>query len=171
MLNTFIYAFWDQADSVEEPGWYLTKVMSVNSDGSLTLKYRKGNTFETIHPDNIRWIEARGNDKWFREPGDIKSFSKPHKVKGFADDITIISKSPKDHSDALHQISSACSDLNLVLKPPKCVSFVFDGKKIDKNATFDVGTGQTRNIPKGPTKILGHILGACIKQGNPTGVW
>jgi len=126
--------------------------MSVNSDGSLTLNYRKGNTFETIHPDNIRWIEARGNDKWFRKPGDIKSFSKPHKVKGFADDITIISKTPKDPSDALHQISSACIDLDLVLKPPKCVSFVFDGKKIDKNATFDVSTGQTRNISKGPTK-------------------
>jgi len=73
----------------------LAKIMSVNSDGSLTLKYCKGNTFETIHHDNIRWIEARGNDKWFRKPGDINFFSKPHKVKGFADNISIISKSPR----------------------------------------------------------------------------
>ena len=45
-------------------------------------------------------------------------------------------------------------------KPPKCVSFVYNGKKIVKDPTFQIGSGQTRNIS---TKILGHILGATSK--------
>ena len=137
--------------------------MSISTDSTLTLKYRKGNSFESIHPDRLKWKEARGNNKWFRKPDDVRSLSKPHKVKGFSDDITVISKSSKDHSETLFKISRACSDLDLVLKPPKCVSYVYNGKKIVKDATFQIGSGQTRNISTGPTKILGHILGATSK--------
>ena len=75
-----------------------------------------------------------------------RSLSKPHKIKGFVDDITVISKSSKDHSEVLHKISSACSDLDLDFKPPKWVSMTYDGRKVVKDATFQVGLGQTRNI-------------------------
>ena len=37
------------------------------------------------------------------------------------------------------------------------VSFVFDGKKIIKSASFQVGQGSTRNITSGPTKFLGQL--------------
>ena len=82
--------------------------------------------------------------------------SKSHKVKGFTDDLIIISSSLNDHSKALQEISNCCQDLDLTLKPPKCVSFVFDGKKTDKATTFKVGCGMTRNMSSGPTKFLGQ---------------
>ena len=88
------------------------------------------------------------------------SCSKPQligKVKGFADDLTIISSSSTDHSEALKAISNSCQDLDPTLKPPKCVSLVFDGKKMIKSATFQVSSGSTRNIISGPTKFLGQL--------------
>ena len=84
--------------------------------------------------------------------------SKTHKVKGFADDFSVFSSSMKDHAIALQTIDKHCSDLDLTLKPSKCVSFVYDGKKVLRNATFSLGDGSTRNISTGPTKFLGHTL-------------
>jgi hypothetical protein len=43
------------------------------------------------------------------------------------------------------------------LKPPKCVSLVFDGKKMIKSASFQVGQGSTRNITSDSTKFLGQL--------------
>ena len=54
--------------------------------------------------------------------------SKAHKAKGFADDFSVLS-STKDHAAALQTIDKHCLDVDLTLKPCKCVSFVYDGKK------------------------------------------
>ena len=56
--------------------------------------------------------------------------------KGFSDALTIISASSSDHSEALKGISSSCNDLDLTLKPLKCISFVYDGKKMNKSGTL-----------------------------------
>jgi len=67
--------------------------------------------------------------------------SKTHKVKAFADDLSVFSASMKDHAAALQAIDEHCSDLDLTLKPSKCVSFVYDGKKMLGNATFPLKEG------------------------------
>jgi hypothetical protein len=41
--NSYIYALWDEPDSNKPMGWYLAKVISIGGDGTIDLKYRKGN--------------------------------------------------------------------------------------------------------------------------------
>ena len=84
--------------------------------------------------------------------------STPHKVKGFADGSTVISSSTEDHQRALHDLALFCTDLVLTLKPPKCVSFVNDGRQVDKKTTFYLEDRKTRNIVSGPTRFLGQTL-------------
>ena len=79
------------------------------SPGSICLKYRKGNLIEVTKPTELKWHPAHGTNKCFQTLNDITdtspmSLSKPHKVKGFADDLTIISASSSDHSEALKAI-------------------------------------------------------------------
>ena len=64
----------------------------------------------------------------------------------------------KDHAAALQTIDKHCSDLDLKLKPSKCVSFIYDGKKVLRNVTFPLKEGSTKNICTGPNKFLGHTL-------------
>ena len=168
-LNSFVYVFWDEPDSEEPLGWYLSKVISIFDDDTVEVLYKKGQTREVVKLSEIQWCPARGTDKWLRvknntPPENQLKLSKPHKVKGFADDLTIISSSKSDHSLALQQISSSCSDLDLRLKPAKCVSLVFDGKKFDKSACFPISSENTRNISCKPTKFLGHLQGVSNKQ-------
>ena len=80
-------------------------------------------------------------------------------MKGFADDSTIISTSTENHQEALNVVTKCCDDLALTLKPSKCVSLVYNGKKVTKTTVFKVGEGTTRNIATGPTKFLGQIIG------------
>ena len=87
-------------------------------------------------------------------------------MKGFADDITIISSTKDDHNEAIQEISHACEDLNLKLNPPKCISFVFDGKKVDKQAAFQVNSEMMRNISSGHTKFLDHGPSRSFQQIN-----
>ena len=61
-------------------------------------------------------------------------------------------------------ISDSCQELDLMLKPPKCISLVFDGKKMVKSASFQVGSGSTRNITTGPTKFLGQLQTSSQKS-------
>ena len=84
--------------------------------------------------------------------------SRMHKEKGFADDLSVFSSSMKDHAAALQTIDKYCSDLDLMLKPSKCASFVYDGKKLLSNVTFPLKEGSTKNISTGPYKFLGHTL-------------
>ena len=93
-------------------------------------------------------ICAKGNGKWFLPSTscDPVRLSTTHKLKAFADDLTVISSSKEDHQSALTKINSYCLDLGLTLKPFKCVSFVFDGKRANKSDTFFIGDGKSINI-------------------------
>ena len=69
---------------------------------------------------------------------------------------SVFSSSMKDYATDLQTIDKHCSDFDLTLKPSKCVSFVYDGKKVLSNITVSLKDGSTRSISTGPTKFLGH---------------
>ena len=48
-VGTHIYAYWEEEESNEQSGWYLAKILSAQPNGSVTLKYRKGNTTENTN--------------------------------------------------------------------------------------------------------------------------
>ena len=70
----------------------------------------------------------------------------------------VISSSTEDHQQALHDLAHFYTNLALTLKPLKCVSFVYDGRQVDRKTTFYLGDGKTRNIATGPTRFLGQTL-------------
>ena len=125
-----------------------------------SIYYCETRASETINLNDIHWFSARGNGKWFLHPEEVvpTQLSVPHKVKGFADDSTVISSSTEDHQQALHDLAHFCTDMTLTLKLSKCVSFVYDGRQVDKKTTFCLGDGKTRNIATGPTRFLGQTL-------------
>ena len=177
-VGTYIYAYWVEEESSEQSGWYLTKILSAQPNGSVTLKYRKGNTTENTNLNSIQWIAASGRGKWFLPPSltpqmlnstaaSQPNFSSPHRVKGFADDLTVFSSSKEEHESTLSDVDSKCKDLDLTIRADKCVSMVFDGNEVKKKATFRVGDGVTRNITDGATKFLGSVL-AASQQGTKT---
>ena len=89
-----------------------------------------------------------------------KSFtSSKHKVKGFADDFTIISRSLNSHQQVLSETATKCEDLDLHVRPDKCVSILFNGKKMLEDSTIQLPTGRTNNIRNAPTKFLGGYIG------------
>ena len=104
--NSFFYALWNEKSSCEKIGWYLAKVLSIDDNGNVTLRYRSGNNIEEVSLLSIDWSHAKGNGKWFLPPNTLSipsklfpsTHSKPHdKVKGYADDLTIIKSSCSDH--------------------------------------------------------------------------
>ena len=163
-VNSHLYVQWDEEDSDEPQGWYLAKVTSVSADGTATVLYRKGRMLESINLSKTNWFPAPGNGKWYLPSPPLTvtitntKQSKTHKVKGYADDLSMFSSSTKDHAAALQTIDKHCSDLDLRLKPSKCVSFIYDGKKVLRNVTFPLKEGSTKNICTGPNKFLGHTL-------------
>ena len=46
----------------------------------------------------------------------------------------------------------------LSIRPDKCFSLVYDGKKARRNVTFKVGNGETQNIHHHPTMFLGATV-------------
>ena len=64
----------------------------------------------------------------------------------------------EDHTAALQSTDKHCLDLDQTLKPSKCVSFIYYGKKALSNATFLIEDGSSRNISNGLTKFLGQTL-------------
>ena len=106
----------------------------------------------------VHWVHTRKGQKAFlpfstnppkfplkkihQEAKEVKTcLSAPHTVKGFADDMTVISPNISAHSSALKIIDQKASSLDLKLKPEKCVSFLYDGKDIDKRSTFSLSHG------------------------------
>ena len=85
-INTYIYARWDEEGSDERPGWYLAKILSIDSMGLAVLKYRKGNLTEEVNLSSIKWTAAiNGRGKWFlplkmtnRKHLIVNSFFPPH---------------------------------------------------------------------------------------------
>ena len=51
--NSYIYALWDEPNSNEPMGWYLAKVISIESGRSICLKYRKGSLTEAIKSTDL----------------------------------------------------------------------------------------------------------------------
>ena len=104
-------------------GIRLAKVISVSSDGTATVLYRKGKALETFNVFETNWFSAPGNGKWYLSnplstvTTTSTNYSKTHKIKGFADDLSVFSSSMKDHTTALQTIDKHCSDLDLTLKP------------------------------------------------------
>ena len=83
--------------------------------------------------------------------------SASHTVKGFADDLTVLSSSAQDHVLALSEIDKKCTDLDLILRPDKCVTIIFDGNKMNQSNTISLSNGHTRNIAESHSSILGHV--------------
>ena len=52
--------------------------------------------------------------------------SREHKVKAFAGDLTIITSNYSDHKKTLCSIDSHCLELDLMLRPEKCLILVLD---------------------------------------------
>ena len=149
-------------------------------NGQAKIEYAD-HAFETLDLNAIRWVHTRKGQKAFlpfstnrpkfplkkirQKAKEIKTcLSVHHTVKGFADDMMVISPNISAHSSALKIIDQKASSLDLNLKPEKCVSFLYDGKDIDKRSTFSLSHGSTRNISVAPWKVLGHILAV-----SPTG--
>ena len=90
--------------------------------------------------------------------------STQHSAKSFADDLSVFSSSIKDHHPLLLAIDDKCSDLDLTLKPEKCVSIVFNGVKMDHTMSFPLKNGSTRNIADAPTKVLSKLIAVSTSQ-------
>jgi len=63
--NSYLYVLWDEESSEEPSGWYLSKVTSISPDGSATLYYRKGKSYENINLNDTELAPAPGNGKWY----------------------------------------------------------------------------------------------------------
>ena len=63
--NSYLYMLWDEESSEEPSGWYLSKVTSISPDGSATLYYRKGKSYENINRNDTELAPAPGNGKWY----------------------------------------------------------------------------------------------------------
>jgi len=92
--------------------------------------------------------------------------SSERKVKGFADDLTIINISKQGHKWALSEVDTKCSDLDLRIRPDKCVSLSFDGSKLDKSFIVPLRDGNTRNISDIGARFLGSILMGTPRSTN-----
>ena len=64
-VNSHLYVQWDEESSDEPQGWYLAKVISVSSDGTATVLYRKGKMLEKLNLFQTNWFPAPGNGKWY----------------------------------------------------------------------------------------------------------
>jgi len=87
--------------------------------------------------------------------------STTHSVKGYADDATLIPTNLLTHSSVLQEIDRKAADLDLSLKPSKCISFLFDGTKhLPQGIPLSGGT--TKLITEGGTKFLGKLIDVSL---------
>ena len=148
-----------------------TTLMEPPPSNTLVMELLNGLIYTTIF-----WSFTRKNSKPFLPPGSslkhypLKKiigeashrktiYSVPHKVKAFADDLSLIHSSPSVHQQELSATDSHCLDLDLVIRPDKCVSFVFDGSSMKSSSSFSLSSGQSIPIHVKPTKILGQTIG------------
>ena len=67
--------------------------------------------------------------------------SSPHLVKGLADNLTVISSNIANNSAALLEIDKKATDLDLSLRPDKCVSVLNDGNRMDPKSRIPLMDG------------------------------
>ena len=175
-VDSTIYLFWDEEQSSEPTGWYKCRVSSHTSDGLSTISYPDHST-ETLDLRLHKWELARANATRFllpsnpppqaalprirermKEPKSVAG--KPHCAEAFADDLSIISSSKTDHQSTLDSIHQHSTSLDLVLKPPKCLSYCFSGKSSSSVQCFRLGNNHTVNVSTKPAKFLGKIIGS-----------
>ena len=70
------------------------------------------------------------------------TLSAPHKVKAYADDLSIISGSLEEHTETVQTINQLSREIDLMIRPDKCVTLVFDGKKILINHRIELIDGR-----------------------------
>ena len=179
-VDSHIYLEWNEPSSDEPPGWYRCSIVGFNPSGSATVRYPNGST-EIIDLRIAQWHLATGNSKHFLKPSITPPTAKvpkvrekinqpklfyttPHRVKGYCDDLTLISSSCSEHAETLAVLDRRCHDLDLRLKPQKCISLAFNGKQVDRNVTFPLSAGNTRNIVNQPTKFLGKWISHCTRS-------
>ena len=65
-----------------------------------------------------------------------------------------------EHASSLQEINDSCIQLDLYLKPSKCITIVYNGQQINRSKVFAIGdSGKTTNIVHKPTKFLGKTIG------------
>ena len=74
------------------------------------------------------------------------TLSAPHKVKAYADDLSIISDSLEEHPETVQTIDQLLREIDLMIRPDKCVTQVFDEKKILKTHQIQLIDGWTKSI-------------------------
>ena len=118
-----------------------------------TTEERNKVDFSLMFFHNIKWVPTKGNGKWYLPCTSISpsttspslTISRPHKVKSYADDLTIISSTPRDHQDIVTLVDARCKDVSLFVRQDKCFSFIFDGK-VPKNTQQNI-RGVFWNLP------------------------
>ncbi len=84
-----------------------------------------------------------------------------HFLKCFADDLTVITRSPKRPQLAITKLEEITHWLGLEIKPSKCRSFGM-GKGTYRKINIDINGQTTLNVEDAATKFLGMEL--CISQ-------
>ena len=64
----------------------------------------------------------------------------------------------EEHMETVQTIDQLSREIDLTLHPDKCVTLIFDGKKILKNHRIELTDGWTRSISEGATKFLGATI-------------
>jgi len=88
-----------------------------------------------------------------------------HSIKGYADDATLISTNIDSHCSILQEIDKRAANLHLMLKPFKCVLFLFDGvKHLSQGIALPNRTAKL--ISEDWTIFFGKLLDASLSS-NP----
>ena len=152
-------------------GTYHAVVSKYHPDREVTIKYADKAT-ERVNLNAVEWKHTRKGQRPYlplsksppvfplkkirQDAKELKyCFSSSHTVKGFADDLSVFSSNISDHQSLLSDLSIYSQNLNLTLRPDKCVSVIFNGSMMDHKTTLSLANGSTRNIAEAPTKILG----------------
>ena len=86
-------------------------------------------------------------------------------MKAYDDDLTtIININQQSHVETLRKVDSCCVDLDLQIRADKCVTYSFNGHKVDKRSEISLSSGDTQNISTSGTKVLGRYIVASAKQ-------
>ncbi|XP_065896220.1 uncharacterized protein [Dysidea avara] len=175
-VGSFVYIKWSESGD-EEPGWYKAHIDKYLFNGFCKLVYKEDidtMVFEEVDLHQVDWKPCGKRAKRFvpltDKPATVKSSWKSspkfvdsiaHSVKGYADDATLISTNLETHSSVLQEIDKKAADLDLTLKPSKCVSFLFDGSK-HLSQRIPLSGGTTKLITEGGTKFLGKLIDVSL---------
>ena len=158
---------------IPQAGWYLCKVQHYDPKGTATVVYSDGQIEDMVNIHSVQWIPAAQKRKHFvplaqgppkpslksNPSGKVKfAWSNEHKVKAFADDLTLISSDIAAHQADLLSLDSACLELGLEIRPDKCTSLHFTGKKMSTTVTVQLNKGKTSPLSAFPISFLGCTL-------------